>query len=132
MKVTLNHETKVLEIDDTMKRDYWLIVGLLFLAALNGIISIIDETLATLDVLDYVVIGVTSSAILMLIYYMLTRTIKPTIPLSDIKKIRPKRMFTWRYMIHLKGGKIREIHCNTFSEFEELKRLFQQLGFVNA
>tara|TARA_R110002020_G_scaffold324173_1_gene539935 strand:- start:223 stop:624 length:402 start_codon:yes stop_codon:yes gene_type:complete len=133
MKIKYNETDKSIEIKDGMKTHYFVMKLLMSLNLLNAILNLCDVNKTGFGFIEIVwlILGIASIIILFLFVYKKSTSEK--IPVDKIERIKEKSIFgRRRFSIQLKDGKNRDLNeIKTPSEFNELKKMFSEIGIAN-
>lgn len=133
MKIKYNETDKSIEIKDGMKTHYFVMKLLMSLNLINAILNLYDVNKTGFGFIEIVwlILGIASIIILFLFVYKKSTSEK--IPVDKIERIKEKSVFGRRkFSIQLKDGKNRDLNeIKTQSEFNELKKMFSEIGIAN-
>ncbi|MEZ7495134.1 hypothetical protein QO206_06520 [Leeuwenhoekiella aequorea] len=133
MKIKYNETDKSIEIKDGMKTHYFVMKLLMSLNLLNAILNLYDVNKTGFGFIEIVwlILGIASIIILFLFVYKKSTSEK--IPVDKIERIKEKSIFgRRRFSIQLKDGKNRDLNeIKMQSEFNELKKMFSEIGIAN-
>lgn len=133
MKIKYNETDKSIEIKDGMKTHYFVMKILMSLNLLNAILNLYDVNKTGFGFIEIVwlILGIASLIILYLFIFKRTTTEK--IPITEISGLNEKSILgRSRFSIKLLNGKKRELtELKTQAEFNELKKMFAEIGITN-
>lgn len=121
---SFNAEKSVLQIDDKLKWNYYLIRSAVGLTVINSVLFPLgsEEPLFHFKNLIWAVLGMIS--LILLLYSLIKKSTAAEIPLSEIKAFRQKALLgRKRCSLLLKNGKKRDLYFQTSAEMASMKNL---------
>ncbi|MFD2907630.1 hypothetical protein ACFSX9_02675 [Flavobacterium ardleyense] len=132
MKIKYNEIDKSIEIKDGVKSHYFLMKFLIVLNLLNALLRIINIKKTGIGFQEIIWFALGFASLIILYLFIFKRTTLEKIPISEIKGLNRISIFgRSRFSIKLINGKKRELaDIKTESEFNELKKMFIDIGIV--
>ena len=132
MKIKYNEIEKVIEINDDLKNHYFSMKIFMTLNLLNAVsillLLYLNKTGIGFFEIIWLILGIPS--LIVLYQYIFKRTTKEKISIVEISGLEEKSILgRSRFSIKLLNGKKRELsELETQAEFNELKKMFTEIG----
>lgn len=133
MKINYNEIDKSIEIKDGLKSHFFIMKMLMILTLLNVILNLYDVNKNELGFIEIIwfILGIIS--LVSLYFFIIKKSTLEKIPIEKIKRLNEKSIFVRkRFSIELSDGKKRDLtEMKSQAEFNELKKLFSEIGILN-
>lgn len=133
MKINYNEIDKSIEIKDGLKSHFFIMKMLMILTLLNVILNLYDVNKNELGFIEIIwfILGIIS--LVSLYFFIIKKSTLEKIPIEKIKRLNEKSIFgRKRFSIELSDGKKRDLtEMKSQAEFNELKKLFSEIGILN-
>jgi len=133
MKIKYNEIDKLIEIKDGLKYYYFFMELLMILNLINAILNLYDVKKTGIDFVEiiWLILGIVS--LIVLYFFIVKKSTLEKIPIGKIKRLKEQSIFgRKRFSLELYDGKKRNlIELKTQTEFNELKKLFSEIGIQN-
>ncbi len=133
MKINYNEIDKSIEIKDGLKSHFFIMKMLMILTLLNVILNLYDVNKNELGFIEIIwfILGIIS--LVSLNFFIIKKSTLEKIPIEKLKRLNEKSIFgRKRFSIELSDGKKRDLtEMKSQAEFNELKKLFSEIGILN-
>ncbi len=131
MKINYNDKSKLIEIDDSFKTQYWLINTMLIFTIINSILflfSVLEKKQLQWVGFIWVFLGIAS--LIILIYQISKKSAAEKIKLNDIISFNEKCFLgRKKFSLKLKNGKYRDLlEIKNETDIMQIKQLFKNNG----
>ena len=131
MKIKYNEIEKVIEINDDLKNHYFsmkILMTLNSLSLVSSLLNVYKTGIVGFQEIIWFTLGIAS--LIILYQYIFKRTTKEKISIAEISGLEEKSILgRSRFSIKLLNGKKRELsELKTQAEFNELKKMFNEIG----
>lgn len=133
MKIKYNEIEKSLEIKDGIKNHYFVMKFLMILNLLNAVLRLLNLNKTGIGFQEIIWFTLGIASLIILYLFTFKRTTKEKISIAEISGLKEKSILgRSRFSIKLLNGKKRELsELKTQAEFNELKKMFAEIGIAN-
>ncbi len=133
MKINYNEKDKSIEIKDGLKSHFFIMKILMILTILNAILNLYDVNKNELGFMEIIWFILAIISLVILYFFIIKKSTLEKIPIEKIKRLNENSIFgRKRFSIELSNGKKRDlIEMKSQAEFNELKKLFSEIGILN-
>ena len=133
MKIKYNEIDKSIEIKDGLKYYYFFMKLLMILDLITAILTLYNVKKTGMGFVEiiWLILGIVSLIVLYIV--IVKKSSLEKIPIGKIKRLKERSIFgRKRFSIELNNGKKRNLtELKTQTEFNELKKLFSEIGIQN-
>jgi len=133
MKIKYNEIDKSIEIKDGLKYYYFFMKLLMILDLITAILTLYNVKKTGMGFVEiiWLILGIASLIVLYIV--IVKKSSLEKIPIGKIKRLKERSIFgRKRFSIELNNGKKRNLtELKTQTEFNELKKLFSEIGIQN-
>jgi hypothetical protein len=133
MKIKYNKIEKTIEIKDGVKNHYFVMKFLMVLNLLNAVLRLLNLNKTGIGFQEIIWFTLGIASLIILYLFIFKRTMKEKIPIAEISELKEKSILgRSRFSIKLLNGTKRELtELKTQAEFNELKKMFTEIGIDN-
>ncbi|WP_179321143.1 hypothetical protein [Winogradskyella helgolandensis] len=133
MKIKYNELDKSLEIKDELRNHYLLIKIVLILNLISSVFQLIDTNKTGIGFVEIIFFIVGISSLIILCIFIFKKDTSEKIPIEKIVRLNEKSIFGKKqFSLKLKNGKKRDLtELKSETEFNELKKMFSEIGIIN-
>jgi len=130
MIIKYNDKENSIEIKDGQKTQYYAIGFLMLINIFNAVVNLLNMNSKQLDWIGYIWVITGGLSLVILAYYLFTKTTLDKIPLEKISRLKKKNILGVKtFSLELTNGKFRDLtNLKEQSEISELKKMFADIG----